>query len=494
MTTSPSRLLLCVVVAAACVIAPVASQRGVAAADCVAGSSGSVAVDDPTPHFSQLRADYRLRVRLRLEPARLDVSARIDICNAGASSFEQLHLTVLPHAFGEMRILETRLDGRPVEASFAVPGDMLVVLPEGLPPGSRTRLEVDYRLRPSDDVSTSLQARLSRSDGLLLVADWFPLLSDGHGLRSPGDSKYSAAAERIRLELTTDRPLVVAAPGRPVRIRGSRHIYGIGDARDHAFLVARRLVGAEVRTDRGVRVVAFARDEGQARVMAGIARQALETYERAYGPYPWRRLVVAPTPRRLGGHEYPGIVFVGTGWIEGLEPIERRWLRANREGRWLGLEAVLTHEVAHQWFYALVGSDQLREPWLDEALAEFTAHHFFSPLDLDTCAAGPVGRSAFEFPAVPPASDCDGYTETVYRRGAVMVDGVRRLMGDEAFFAAMREYVADNRFSIASADDLVGVWLAHADDPALLEAYVRWYLEGETGVRTPPRGTGLSPR
>ena len=31
------------------------------------------------------------------------------------------------------------------------------------------------------------------------------------------------------------------------------------------------------------------------------------------------------------------------------------------------------HEVAHQWWYAMVGSDQINEPWLDEGITEYYA-------------------------------------------------------------------------------------------------------------------------
>jgi aminopeptidase N len=35
-------------------------------------------------------------------------------------------------------------------------------------------------------------------------------------------------------------------------------------------------------------------------------------------------------------------------------------------------EYVVAHEVGHQWFYSLVGNDEVHDPWLDEALATYT--------------------------------------------------------------------------------------------------------------------------
>ena len=58
-----------------------------------------------------------------------------------------------------------------------------------------------------------------------------------------------------------------------------------------------------------------------------------------------------------------------------------------------------------------------------------------------------------------------------------MVDGVRRLLGDRAFFDAMRAYVRTNRFGIATAEDLLDAWRARAWSPLLLDAHLARHLE-----------------
>jgi aminopeptidase N len=68
------------------------------------------------------------------------------------------------------------------------------------------------------------------------------------------------------------------------------------------------------------------------------------------------------------GIEYPNLIFQGP----------------------VSLERPTTHEVAHQWFYSLVGNDQARDPWLDEGLANWAAmsiDHFESILSLPIPAA-----------------------------------------------------------------------------------------------------------
>jgi hypothetical protein len=476
-TLAAGALLLAIALGVATPPAATRATVAMGAPDCRAGSAPTSPY--PRPAFADLETRYRFTVSLRYAPPRLDVRQRIGLCNRGRGTFDEVRLSVLARAFGEFRLREARVAGRPVRVDFPDPAVMRLPIPRGLRPGGRTTVELGFVLRPSDDLDSSLHARLSKARGVLLVADWFPLVSDGQGLRQPGDSQFSAAARRMTLDLTVDDPrLVVAAPGRLVRREGRRRVYAIEGARDLAFLVARRLERATTTTRDGVRVEAFARRSELAEPVAALASRALEAFAEAYGPYPWERLVLAPTPRRFGGHEYPGIVFIGQGWIEGPDERELRSLRRSLRGRWWGLESIVAHEVAHQWFYALVGSDQLREPWIDEAFAEFSAHHFFSPLPQRTCSSRPVASAVHDFPDEPATLACDGYVETVYRRGAVMVDAVRRHLGDERFFAAMRELVAAHRFEIVSRGHVVAAWRRHAPDPDALERLVRFHLDG----------------
>jgi hypothetical protein len=422
------------------------------------------------PSIEDLETRYDLRVDLRYQPARLRVRERIAVCNRSDRILRSVHLSVLARAFDEMRVHEVRVGGRRVAVSYPETADLLVPLGAGVAPAEGTVIEVAFTLAPTRALRSSLHESLSHGLGILRVSDWFPVVSDGHGLRMPGDSQVTAAAARITLDLRLDRRLDVAAPGTIVRQEPRRHTYTIRRARDYAFVVAPRMTTLRTTTDDGVRVEVMTLRMGQAEEALKSARRALEGYGEMLGPYPWRRFVVAPTTSLLGGDEYPGIALIGGAWLRGPHAWELRALRRGRPDRWFGVRYVVSHEVAHQWFYAIVGSDQLREPWLDEGLAEFAAHHLFRPDLLASCAVRPVTSAVSDFRDRRSARGCLGYTETVYRGGAVLVDRVRRLLGDEAFGDAMRDYVGAQRFAIATAGDLVGAWRAHAWSPWLLDA------------------------
>ena len=158
---------------------------------------------------------------------------------------------------------------------------------------------------------------------------------------------------------------------------------------------------------------------------------ALEDFSRRFGPLPYPTYTMAVTPGLSGGIEYPGHVMQGPGTT----------------GR------TLSHEVAHMWFYALVGNNQGRHPWLDEGLATWAEGGFEGT------------REALAARSIPSAGRGhlgEGMTfwetrQSAYYRG-VYVQGAQALaaLGDaDLVDCALRHYVAATSFAIARPDDLL---------------------------------------
>ena len=84
---------------------------------------------------------------------------------------------------------------------------------------------------------------------------------------------------------------------------------------------------------------------------------AVRAYSDFIGPYPYPTLNVVQTDFFIGGMEYPGVVLIDNS------------VYSEDAAGWL--EYIVAHEVGHQWFYGVVGNDQVKEPWLDEALTEY---------------------------------------------------------------------------------------------------------------------------
>jgi hypothetical protein len=105
------------------------------------------------------------------------------------------------------------------------------------------------------------------------------------------------------------------------------------------------------------------------------------------------------------------------------------------------LSFLVHHETAHQWFYGIVGNDQAREPYQDEAATDFLARYVLGNRRASRCGVQRLDLSIYRYSAA-----C--YFEVIYIQGGNLLDDTRRRMGNAAFWRAMRQYVAENRYAI----------------------------------------------
>jgi aminopeptidase N len=203
-----------------------------------------------------------------------------------------------------------------------------------------------------------------------------------------------------------------------------------------------------------------------------VAVDALLAFNEMFGPYPYSELDVVETPNYLGGMEYPGLVVVGDAQYPTLSGLE--WLTA--------------HEVAHQWWFAVVGNDQIDDPWLDEALTQYSTMLYYESVYGRERADGilqsvfrgteqmlvrsgqdqPIGLPAEEYPRAR-------YWQIVYDKGALYFHELRQAVGDEAFFEILQTYYEQNRYGIATPPDLLAA-IESVTGERHLDLYQKWVL------------------
>jgi aminopeptidase N len=116
-------------------------------------------------------------------------------------------------------------------------------------------------------------------------------------------------------------------------------------------------------------------------------------------------------------------------------------------------DRTMPHEVAHQWFYSLVGNNQGRDPWLDEGLATWAEARTMDDLGRITGRAVP--------PAVAghlgePMSYWDQHLGDYYEGAYVQGAQALAALGDpDAVDCALRQYVARNAHGVATPADLL---------------------------------------
>ncbi len=155
----------------------------------------------------------------------------------------------------------------------------------------------------------------------------------------------------------------------------------------------------------------------------------LEASSRRFGPYPWRTFAVSVTPGISTGIEYPGHVLHGPGTATD----------------------VLTHEVGHQWFYALVGNNQARDPWLDEALTTWVEARYEETVDDYQATAIPAAVRNRVTEPMTFWDRSDAFWLGAYVQGA---QALAALGPAAQVDCALRIYANDNAYRVATASDL----------------------------------------
>lgn len=182
---------------------------------------------------------------------------------------------------------------------------------------------------------------------------------------------------------------------------------------------------------------------------------AMKVYEKRFGPYPFKELDLVESPTTAGGIEYPGLITVASNLY--TDP-----------GQVNFFEFATVHETAHEWFYSTVGNDQVNNPWMDEAMAQYASLVYFE----DTYGkqtAETIQINSFDTqyekakakygdrPAGLPVSayDENAYGAFVYAKGPKFFQAVRDQIGDDAFFKALQTYFQNFKYLIATPADLV---------------------------------------
>jgi hypothetical protein len=409
---------------------------------------------------------YVIRATLDVAAGRLNAAQTIEVTNRGRGEIVHLDLSVIPRALGYLTLHEpVTVSGDAATTEWTTSTNLRVTLAEPLGRHDSATIEVGFTLVVGSSPD-AFSARLSQNNGVLSFGEWFPIVSREHDVYGLGDPQISYNAESMRLELVTTTELprdAVACPGLIEAPAGSGTHWTCetNDVRDFSFVVNPRfrLTTREV----GETALRVYTETVSGAVTADLAVQGLIGLAEVYGPYPWPDLMIAEVGAGGGfSMEYPRAIHLTRGKVTDTY--------------------VLFHEVAHQWFYAQIGNDQMLEPWLDEGFADFSARYLMG-IGENQCSTRPVDSSVFAWQAEATTggdwTSCDGYFHTVFYKGTEFLTGLRSAMGDDTFFGALRSFVEDNRYGVVTARDLLG-HLSRETDANLRPTY-RAYLAGPLG-------------
>jgi hypothetical protein len=394
----------------------------------VAGSVDRTSLD--------LSATYRIDAAITVRTGDLDVATEIVVVNDSGNGIDRLELNTIAARLGRIDVTSATVDGTDVSASVA---DQTLLVPLGgvLPAGASATVRIEYRATLARDLTGS-DWMFSRAGGTLALYRWIPWVSRAVPFDRPnhGDPFVTPSSPRVEVELLVDEPMVLAAPAASVDEvpagPGRAWSFALTDVRDVSIVLAPDFRVTEGDVD-GLPIRVYTRPGGLSgtRVLTQ-AVHAVSTESAQLGmAYPAGILTVAQTQ---GGYglESPGLI-----WIP-------------RDVDALNLAYLVHHETAHQWFYGLVGNDQQAEPFTDEAAADLLARTVLGTLRKSRCPMAALDQSITAY-----SETC--YYEVIYVQGGLVLDEIRRKMGNDRFWGALAVYLQANRHGLAGTTTLLDV-------------------------------------
>lgn len=403
-------------------------------------------------------------------------------------------------------VTSAAVDGGPVKPTLGNANSTLMVpLADPVAPGEDATIDLAFvSVLPVDSSSHYGIFGINSREGSLAMAQWYPVVAGrdpgaGWMLDPPsenGDPVFSdVALYDVSVRIDEDYELVATGVEQSVSAVDAEgkttHRIVSGPVRDFT-MVADDDLGRVSREVDGITVTSWF-PTGQERVggaVADYAAQAVTIFEDLLGPYPYTELDLVSVPLDgAAGVEFPQLIYIGQGYYN-----DDQSLQAPN-----ALDFTVAHEVIHQWFYALVGNNQYDHAFIDEGLTNFlSAQVYFERQYGQSVAARVVqrylqdpfdrnvGRGNDQVVDQPTDEFATGnaYVFAAYSKAPLGFAAIRSEIGDDAFFAALRAYVAEFRFRVATPDDLLGAF-EEASGTELDEVWRHWFeaAEGKQDIR-----------
>lgn len=326
--------------------------------------------DNATENSTDMGASASYDIELRLSEAdEFRIKAIINVVNEAQEPFEDIGFYFVPNALNPDEMPE--LPQEAAEAAIgavAVDGEngeyeldnneLRVELAEPLAPGESVAVEVEYSL-----VLPENGMRLSQDGNNFFLAQWYPMLAQYDGgwdiepFDMTGESYHTGFGDfKVDYQLPQDYLVASSAPDGEAEPVSSGTVQGERIKDFYIALMDPEEWIQETVAAGGAELRLFMPDDPELLEESAVMAEAAYTFfENEIGDNPFPELDIIGND---GYMEYPNVIEVATTWD--------------------ALDSVLVHEIAHQWFYYIVGNDPFEEAWLDESITEFASSLFLA--------------------------------------------------------------------------------------------------------------------
>lgn len=314
-----------------------------------------------------------------------------------------------------------------------------VVLPRPLARNMRTSIAFDVSITVPDR-----NARFGHDGAYRFLGNALPVLAvhDAKGWHldpyvSVGESFYALTSDfRVRLDHPSSLKVPATGHTRTFPGRAGRTVtLSIAErVRDFAWVAGPFRMATDA-TAGGVLVKSYWAPDTPAagvRVNRVDSVAAIDRFGREFGRYPYDEIDLVMTSQFGGGMEYPGLVLLGT----------------TEEG------GAAVHEVAHQWWYGIVGNDEYSSPWLDESFAQYANARFYG-WDTRDCWSDVywpdddislTGSMAYW-------SQHPGTYHLIYTAGPCALADLERTLGSRTMARLLNRYAQDHWYGVSTTAD-----------------------------------------
>ena len=388
-------------------------------------------------------------------------------------------------SYGGISVTGLTLNGENIDIKIEGQDEDILVVPlnDKLYPGQKAAVGMNFELK-----IPAVRHRFGYQGDRVNLGNWYPIAcvyENGNFVTDPyysnGDPFYSDCADydvtiTVPEEFTaaTSGACEVSTDGEGRRVIQSR----IENARDFAAVIGKfKMLGTAVN---GVDVNYYYVNDAAPEAALTAAADSIKTFSELFGAYPYKTYSAVETQFLNGGMEYPALTMISDAVGSGL------------------YTEVVIHETAHQWWYAVVGNNEVAYPWLDEGLTEFTTSVFYEKnpsynVDYDKRIADAMAGYILYYDTfkninkdtsmsrrVCDYADSFEYTYMTYVKGELMFESLRKTLGDANFFGGLKCYYETYKFRNAAPDDLIGCF--EKTSGRELKNFFDSWVEGKVGL------------
>lgn len=446
------------------------------------GAEPTEALEPLDPLFPQPdKTRYTMSLSLDVDRMSLTGQSRITTINTSGKKLGQLWLAAYPNIFrhpnttpiplnnyagnfvpGYIEFTHAVVNGKP-----AVIGNQNVSvqldLEESIAKEAAITIELNWKLH-----LPPVAYRLGYQQGVFMLGNFYPYLQvyNRQGWHHPPEVKFgdpfcqAAADYTVAITLPGGYEVVAGAElkNRMSDSRGNETwVFTSDKARDFALAAFLPGYQKEVRMVGETEIQVW----GQSSTVKETADQAaavLSYYQQIFTPYPRPQLKLVEVPMEgFMGMEYDGLLFLSHRAMDPNYSKEQR-------------SRLVAHEIAHQWWYGLVGNDQALEPWLDEGLASWSARLFARHQGERVSASGNSSRQ-LNWPLAAFVSR-EQYMDAVYDGGDWFWQQLEKKVGHERLLKGLNFYLEEYSGQVASTGDMFSALMrAGVDEKVLYDCW-----------------------